>query len=50
VTILLVEQNAKAALGIADRGYVLETGRVVLSADADDLLADEAVQKAYLGH
>ena len=50
VTILLVEQNAKAALGIADRGYVLETGRVVLSADADTLLADEAVQKAYLGH
>ena len=50
VTILLVEQNAKAALGIADRGYVLETGRVVLSADADDLLANEAVQKAYLGH
>ncbi|AKH20665.1 ABC transporter ATP-binding protein [Sedimenticola thiotaurini] len=50
VTILLVEQNAKAALGIADRGYVLETGRVVLSAAADELLADEAVQKAYLGH
>lgn len=50
VTILLVEQNAKAALGIADRGYVLETGRVVLSADAEELLADEAVQKAYLGH
>ena len=50
VTILLVEQNAKAALGIADRGYVLETGRVVLSADAEALLADEAVQKAYLGH
>jgi branched-chain amino acid transport system ATP-binding protein len=50
VTILLVEQNAKAALGIADRGYVLETGRVVLTADADTLLADEAVQKAYLGH
>lgn len=50
VTILLVEQNAKAALGIADRGYVLETGRVVLSADAETLLADEAVQKAYLGH
>ncbi len=50
VTILLVEQNAKAALGIADRGYVLETGRVVLSAEADELLADEAVQKAYLGH
>jgi len=50
VTILLVEQNARAALGIADRGYVLETGRVVLSAAADELLADEAVQRAYLGY
>lgn len=50
VTILLVEQNARAALGIANRGYVLETGRVVLSADADELLADEAVQRAYLGY
>ena len=50
VTILLVEQNARAALGIANRGYVLETGRVVLSAAADQLLADEAVRKAYLGY
>ncbi len=50
VTILLVEQNAKAALGIADRGYVLETGRVILNSGADALLADEAVQRAYLGH
>jgi len=50
VTILLVEQNARAALGIADRGYVLETGRVVLSAGAQQLLADEAVRKAYLGY
>lgn len=50
VTILLVEQNAKAALSIADRGYVLETGRVVLTADAKELLSNEAVQKAYLGH
>lgn len=50
VTILLVEQNARAALGIADRGYVLETGRVVLSASAEDLLADEAVRRAYLGY
>ena len=50
VTILLVEQNARAALGIADRGYVLETGKVVLSASADQLLADEAVRKAYLGY
>jgi len=50
VTILLVEQNARAALGIAHRGYVLETGRVVLADDADALLADEAVRKAYLGY
>ncbi|GAB4360140.1 MAG: ABC transporter ATP-binding protein [Gammaproteobacteria bacterium] len=50
VTILLVEQNARAALKIADRGYVLETGRVVLTAAADELLENEAVRKAYLGH
>jgi len=50
VTILLVEQNARAALAIADRGYVLETGRVVMSAPADELLRDEAVQRAYLGY
>lgn len=50
VTVLLVEQNANAALAIADRGYVLETGKVILSANADELLADEAVRKAYLGH
>lgn len=50
VTILLVEQNARAALAIADRGYVLETGRVVVSAAADALLQDEAVQRAYLGY
>lgn len=50
VTVLLVEQNANAALGIADRGYVLETGRVILTAKADELRADEAVRKAYLGH
>lgn len=50
VTILLVEQNAKAALGIADRGYVLETGRVIMASGAAELLADEAVQRAYLGH
>ncbi len=49
VTVLLVEQNARAALGIADRGYVLETGRVVMSARAADLLADEGVRRAYLG-
>lgn len=50
VTILLVEQNARAALKIADRGYVLESGRVALSASAEALLHDESVQKAYLGH
>lgn len=48
-TILLVEQNAQMALSIAHRGYVLETGKIVLSAQADDLLNDDAVQKAYLG-
>jgi branched-chain amino acid transport system ATP-binding protein len=49
VTILLVEQNARAALKIAHRGYVLETGKVVLSGPAQDLLQDERVRKAYLG-
>ncbi|HTX53647.1 MAG TPA: ABC transporter ATP-binding protein [Candidatus Baltobacteraceae bacterium] len=49
VTILLVEQNAKAALTIADRGYVLETGRVVLEGSAEDLMANRDVQRAYLG-
>ena len=49
VTVLLVEQNARAALAIADRGYVLETGRVVMSAAAAELLANEGVRKAYLG-
>ncbi len=47
VTILLVEQNARSALAIADRGYVLETGRVVMAAGADELLRDEAVKRAY---
>jgi branched-chain amino acid transport system ATP-binding protein len=50
VTILLVEQNANAALQIADRGYVLETGKVVMNAPAGELLEDENVRKAYLGH
>ncbi|WP_207063195.1 ABC transporter ATP-binding protein [Motiliproteus sp. SC1-56] len=50
VTILLVEQNARAALQIADRGYVLESGRVALCASAAELLQDESVRKAYLGH
>lgn len=49
VTILLVEQNARMALSIADRGYILETGRIVKSARATDLLNDQAVRKAYLG-
>jgi branched-chain amino acid transport system ATP-binding protein len=48
-TILLVEQNARAALRRAQRGYVLETGRIVLEADASVLLEDQAVQRAYLG-
>jgi branched-chain amino acid transport system ATP-binding protein len=48
-TILLVEQNARAALEIADRGYVLETGTVVLQGSADELLVDEDVKRAYLG-
>lgn len=48
-TVLLVEQNAKKALEVADRAYVLETGKIVLSGDAKDLMNDEAVKKAYLG-
>ena len=48
-TVLLVEQNAKKALSIADRAYVLETGKISMSGKASDLLNDEAVQKAYLG-
>jgi branched-chain amino acid transport system ATP-binding protein len=48
-TILLVDQNARAALAIADRGYVMETGRVVLSGPAQRLLDDAQVQQAYLG-
>ena len=48
-TVLLVEQNAKKALSIADRGYVLETGKIVKEGKASDLLNDEAVKKAYLG-
>lgn len=47
-TVLLVEQNAKKALSIADRAYVLETGNIVLSGDAKDLMNDESVKKAYL--
>ena len=48
-TVLLVEQNAKKALSIADRAYVLETGSITMDGKAEDLLNDEAVQKAYLG-
>jgi branched-chain amino acid transport system ATP-binding protein len=48
-TILLVEQNAQMALSIANRGYVLETGKISMSGNARDLLTDERVQKAYLG-
>ncbi len=48
-TVLLVEQNAKAALGIADRGYVLETGRIIMEGTAEDLLSNRDVQRAYLG-
>lgn len=50
VTILLVEQNAKAALEISDRAYVLETGRIVLSGSAEELLSSADIQRAYLGH
>ena len=48
-TILLVEQNAQAALSIANRGYVLETGKVIMSASAEELLASPEIKKAYLG-
>ena len=48
-TLLLVEQNASAALRLADRGHVLETGRIVLSGTADELLGNDQVRKAYLG-
>jgi branched-chain amino acid transport system ATP-binding protein len=48
-TVLLVEQNARSALRIANRGYVLETGRIVLQGTAEELLANRDVQRAYLG-
>lgn len=48
-TILLVEQNARMALKVAHKGYVLETGKIALSGKAEDLLEDDAVKKAYLG-
>jgi branched-chain amino acid transport system ATP-binding protein len=49
LTILLVEQNARGALGVADRGYVLETGRMVLQGPSEELLSNKNVQRAYLG-
>ena len=49
VTVLLVEQNARAALNLADRAYVLETGRITLEGPAKELLTNEKVRKAYLG-
>jgi branched-chain amino acid transport system ATP-binding protein len=48
-TVLLVEQNAKKALSIANRAYVLETGKIVLEGDARKLMDEESVKKAYLG-
>jgi branched-chain amino acid transport system ATP-binding protein len=48
-TILLVEQNAQAALSLADQGHVMEVGKIVLSGSGQDLLHDESVRKAYLG-
>jgi len=49
LTVLLVEQNAKSALAVADRGYVLETGRVLVSGTSEELLANRDVRRAYLG-
>ncbi len=49
ITVLLVEQNAAMALSIANRGYVLETGRIKLTGTGKELLANEDVRKAYLG-
>ena len=48
-TVLLVEQNAKKALSIADRAYVLETGKIVLEGDAKELMNNDSIKKAYLG-
>jgi branched-chain amino acid transport system ATP-binding protein len=49
LTVLLIEQNANAALKIADRGYVIETGKIVLEEDAPKLLANQDIKRAYLG-
>ena len=48
-TVLLVEQNAKKALSISDRAYVLETGKIALTGKASDLINDDKIKKAYLG-
>ena len=48
-TVLLVEQNANMALQVADRAYVLETGKIIMDGKASDLMNDERVRKAYLG-
>ena len=48
-SVFLVEQNAYAALAIADRAYVMETGRITMSGPAQDLMADDRVREAYLG-
>ena len=49
ITILLIEQNANAALRAADYGFVMETGRIILSGSGESLLASESVRSAYLG-
>jgi branched-chain amino acid transport system ATP-binding protein len=49
MTMLVVEQNAQLALGIADRGYVLESGLISVEGPAEDLMHDDAIRKAYLG-
>ena len=49
LTILLVEQDARAALKVADRGYILETGRIVAEGPARELLSSDRIQRAYLG-
>ena len=48
-TIFLVEQNAKMALGIANRGYVIETGRIVIQGSSQELLGNKEIRRAYLG-
>jgi branched-chain amino acid transport system ATP-binding protein len=50
ISVLLIEQNARASLGIAGRAYVLEKGRIIVEGASSDLLSDEFIGKAYLGH